>query len=157
MSEERVIFNGASSGVVNAGAYALCAVVAIAVVVGSLLVAQPLVVLLVLAPLLYAGWVWLANRSRVYEITSERIRVRQGILTHKTEELELYRVEDMTVVEPFFYRVFGVGNIVLTTNDSSNPTLTLEALRGLAQVREELRQAVEDRREKKRVRVTEIE
>ncbi len=157
MSEERVIFSGSPSGVVNLGAYVLSAVAAIAIVAGSILSQVLPLGLLALAPVAYAGWAWLYNRSRVYEITSERIRLRQGIFTRQTEELELYRVEDMTVVEPFLYRMFGVGNIVLMTNDTSHPTLTLVAVRGLSQVREDLRKAVEERREKKRVRVTEIE
>jgi uncharacterized membrane protein YdbT with pleckstrin-like domain len=90
-------------------------------------------------------------------VTSERIRVSTGILTRRTDDLELYRVEDITLVEPLSLRLLGLGNIELATNDTSNPRLVLPAIRGVKELREVLRKAVEDRREKKRVRVTEFE
>ena len=53
--------------------------------------------------------------------------------------------------------MFSLGNIVVTTNDASTPTLTLEALPGAAQTREALRNAIEDCRDRKRVRIAELE
>jgi uncharacterized membrane protein YdbT with pleckstrin-like domain len=157
MSEEKVLFKGSPSQVLNLGVFLTCAALAVADLTAAILTAQAWVLALLLAPLAWAGWAWLQVRSRVYEITSERIRVSTGILTRRTDDLELYRVEDLTLVEPLGLRLFGLGIIELATNDTSNPSLLLPALPGAKRLREELRQAVEDRREKKRVRVTEME
>jgi uncharacterized membrane protein YdbT with pleckstrin-like domain len=156
MSEERTLYKGSSSQVVNAGVYLLCGLLAAADVVGAFN-ATPWLLVLLLLPVGWVGWCWLQLRSRVYEITTERIRVSTGILTRRTDDLELYRVEDITLVEPLALRLFGLGNLELATNDTSSPKLVLPALRGVKQLREDLRRAVEECRERKRVRVTEME
>jgi len=156
MSEEKTLFHGSPSQVVNLGAYLLSGIVAVALVAAAILFLPWLAPGLV-APIGYAGWNWLLLRSRVYEVTTERIRVSTGILTRRTDELELYRVEDITLVEPLSLRLFGLGNLELATNDTSNPRLTLPAIKGVKQLREDLRKAVEERREKKHVRVAEFE
>jgi uncharacterized membrane protein YdbT with pleckstrin-like domain len=140
----------------NFWAYLISGIVAVALVAAAILL-MPWLALGLLAPIGYTGWRWLLLRSRVYEVTTERIRVSTGILTRRTDELELYRVEDITLVEPLSLRLFGLGNLELATNDTSNPKLVLPAIKGVKQLREDLRKAVEERREKKHVRVTEFE
>ncbi len=156
MSEEKTLFQGSSAQILNAGAFLLCGLAAV-VIVAAALYWTGWVLLALLAPAGYALWRWLLLRSCQYEVTTERVRVSTGILTRRTDELELYRVEDMTVVEPLVLRLLGLGNLELVTNDSSNPKLFLPAIRGVKQLREDLRQAVEDCRTRKRVRVTEFE
>ena len=157
MNEEKTLFQGSPSQVLNFGAYLLSGGVALALIAAAILLSQPWLALGLLAPIGYAGWRWLLLRSRVYEVTTERIRVSTGILTRRTDELELYRVEDITLVEPLSLRMFGLGNVELATNDTSNPRLVLPAIKGVKQLREDLRKAVEERREKKKVRVAEFE
>ncbi|HWQ90222.1 MAG TPA: PH domain-containing protein [Clostridia bacterium] len=140
MEEEKTIWKGSSSQVVNLGTYVLCGLFFWLVV-----------------PIFIWLWKWIENRSRVYEVTTERIKITSGIFTKRTEEWELYRVNDSTLVEPFWYRQFGAGNVVLTTNDVSNPTVTLEAIKDAGPLREEIRKNVEICRQKKRVRIAEME
>jgi uncharacterized membrane protein YdbT with pleckstrin-like domain len=156
MSEEKTLFKGSPSQWVNSRVFFLSGVIAVVDVVVAVKF-SPWFGLLLLVPAAWAGGCWLQLRSRVYEITTERIRVSSGILTRRTDDLELYRVEDITLVEPLSLRLFGLGNLELTTNDTSTPRLVLPALRGVKLLREDLRRAVEERREKKRVRVTEME
>ena len=96
-------------------------------------------------------------KARVYEVTTERIKVTDGIFSKKTDELELYRVKDTTLVEPFLLRMFSVGNILITTADASTPSLELEGLKGARELREQLRTNIEACRDRKRTRVTELE
>jgi uncharacterized membrane protein YdbT with pleckstrin-like domain len=110
-----------------------------------------------IVPIFIALWKYLENRCRVYEITTERIRQTSGVFSKVSEQLELYRVEDIKVIQPFWFRLFGVGNITLTTNDASTPTVTLEAVPNIDTLRESLRKSVENCRDRKRVRLTEIE
>ena len=102
-------------------------------------------------------WKYACLKSRIYEISSERIKVTTGIVNRKTEELELYRVKDMSLVEPFAERLVGVGTIRLTTNDQTSPTLDIIGIKDAKSVREELRKQVELCRDRKRVRLSELE
>jgi hypothetical protein len=61
------------------------------------------------------------------------------------------------VIEPFWQRIFSLGNIIITTHDASSPQLTLEALPEPMAIREKLRTAIEECRDRKRVRVAEFE
>jgi uncharacterized membrane protein YdbT with pleckstrin-like domain len=111
----------------------------------------------ILAPMVIAVWKWLAVRSQLYEVTTERIRVTRGVLTRRSDDLELYRVKDIILVQPFIRRLFGLGDIVLTTNDSSSPVLVLPAVPRAKWLREEIRRCVEVGRVDKGVHVAEVE
>lgn len=104
-------------------------------------------------------WLWrrLERRSRVYEITTERVRLTQGILSRRTDELELYRVRDFTFSQSFLYRLFNKGDLKLTTSDATTPSLVLECLPADESLRNRLRQAVETCRDRKRARVAEMD
>ena len=156
MSDEKIIFQGSPSQVLNWAVFAGCLGGAIVLMVLSFVVFWPCLFLLPI-PLSVAVWKWLEVKSRVFELTTERIKMSNGVLTRRTDELELYRVKDITLVEPFFLRLFGLGNITVTTNDASTPTLTIPAIKGVRELREELRKNVEVCRDKKRVRVAELE
>ena len=156
MSDEKTIFHGSSSQVLNVDVFGGCGLGAIALIVLSLLVWWGFLLLLPI-PLGIAAWKWLELKCRVYEVTTERIKVTRGIFTRRTDEMELYRVKDLTLIEPFFFRLFGLGSVIITTNDASTPTLTIHAVKRVKELREELRLAVEVCRDKKRVRLAELE
>lgn len=141
----------------NLHVYLLCLLLAGGAIGASMFFHQPLIAAAAALPLLYAVWRFILLRSRQYELTTQRVRVRQGLFSKRTDELELYRVKDVTLFEPFWQRLFSIGNIVVTTHDATTPTLTLEALPGAAQTREALRNAIEDCRDRKRVRIAELE
>ncbi len=156
MSEETTLFKGSPSPIIKLGTFLLCGIIFVAAVVFSFLVSVWLVILAGIV-LVYMLAQWILIKSRVYELTTERIRVRTGLFTKRTDELELYRVQDVTLIEPFVERVMGLGNIFVTTNDASTPNLELEAIKGARELREQMRKSVEACRDKKRVRVTELE
>src|SRR6266496_4673852 len=149
MSEEKTIFHGSPSQVLNVDVFAGCGMAAVTLIVLSLMVWWAFVLLLPI-PLGIAAWKWLELKCRVYEVTSERLKVSRGIFTRRSDELELYRVKDLTLIEPFFFRLFSLGSIIVTTHDASTPTVNIHAVRGVKELREELRRAVEACREKKR-------
>lgn len=112
---------------------------------------------LLVLPIPYALWRWWQRRCHVIEITTERIRVTQGMLSKRVDEVELYRVRDHTFIQPFALRIFGCGNLVLNTADLTTPEVTLSAIPAAPELRDSLRRAIEDCRDRKRARVTEIE
>jgi uncharacterized membrane protein YdbT with pleckstrin-like domain len=108
-------------------------------------------------PLLVMLWQWLVIRNTVYELTSERLKLRRGVLNKHLDEVELYRVRDYKLEQPFFLRLFGLGNILLQTSDRSHPSLRLRAVRDGEQLYERVRAAVEECRARKGVRELDVE
>jgi uncharacterized membrane protein YdbT with pleckstrin-like domain len=160
VSQEQVLFRGSSSPVINLGTFVTCALVIVAAAVSAFLFPLPYRLILVglaLVALIWALAKWLLIKVRVYEVTTERIRVTNGLLTRRTDEMELYRVKDITMVEPLFMRMFSLGDIVISTHDVSTPVIELEAIKHARALREELRKSVEACRDKKRVRLAELE
>ena len=156
MADEQVVWTGHPAQIINLGVYLLCGVLAgLAVVVGYAL--DDRLALLAILPVAVAAWKWLDTRCQVYELTTERLRRRTGVLSRRTDDLELYRVKDTTLLEPFFLRLFSLGHVVVTTNDTTTPTLVIPAVPGASALREQIRRYVEARRAAKGVRVAELE
>src|SRR5689334_21667869 len=82
----------------------------------------PLVFLgLIAGGLLLSFIAWLQIRFRFYRLTTERLLTTVGILSRRTETLELYRVRDIDINEPLLLRLYGLQNIELRTSDPSSP------------------------------------
>jgi uncharacterized membrane protein YdbT with pleckstrin-like domain len=162
-SQEQTLFRGSSSAIINLGTFLLCGLIAIVAGLAAFLVEVPhpaISILLGVVGIAALGYMfvrWLLIKVRVYEVTTERLRITNGIITRRTDELELYRVKDTTLVEPLFMRVFSLGHIDFVTYDATTPNVRLEAIRGARDLRESLRKAIETCREKKRVRLAEFE
>ena len=112
---------------------------------------------ILILPIPFAIWRWLQNRNLVYRITTERLQITEGVFDRHTEELELYRVRDFSMTQPFLMRLFGLGNITLVTSDRSHPQVVLSAIKNPEEVREHLRTHVERMRQVKRVRELDVE
>lgn len=160
--EEKTVWSGTSSQVINFWLYVLCGLV-FAVLLTALILLwpklQPLgpaaqipAFLVLLSPLVYALGKVIIIKSVRYEVTSERIKVNSGIFSKKTNAMELYRVKDYTMKAPFFYRLFHLGNIYITTSDHSTPLLTLKAIPNAQKLMDDIRTHVELRRDLKGVR-----
>ena len=161
--QERDIWTAHPSQIINIGLYAICLLVFGFLVSALFLIPHPSLYMVIglgvtMAIFLIVALVrWISTRARTYRVTSERIKVIEGVFSRRTEEVELYRVRDYRLSEPFWLRLFGRGNIIISTTDNSNPTVVLEAIRDPGGHREEIRKYVELCRDKKRVRVTEME
>jgi len=156
MSDEKILFNGSPSQVLNLDVFGVCGLIVLALITASIFI-WPAFLLLLPVPIGIAGWKWLELKCRVFELTTERLRISRGIFTRRTDELELYRVNDISLIEPFFFRLFSLGSLLITTNDVSTPVVSIPAIKAAKELREELRKNVEICRERKRVRVAELE
>lgn len=103
-----------------------------------------------------AVWRWLETSRHVYRITSERLTITRGVFSKRTDGLELYRVKDTTLLEPFWLRQMSLGNIVLLTSDRTTPVVQISAVPNASRLREELRRNVERMRVQKGVRETDV-
>ena len=79
-----------------------------------------------------AGWRLLVLRCLSYRFgtTPEggRLVVRSGVLNRSESQLELMRVRDATLLQPFVLRMFGLSDLRLETDDRSDPVLLLRSL-----------------------------
>lgn len=138
-NEER-IWNGRPSQVVNFGSYLFCGLF-----------------FWLVFPILIIIWKWLSIKTTRYELTSERLKIRRGILNKKTDELELYRVRDYSVEKPLFIRLFSLGNVILETSDKSHPTVIIRAVKDSERLCDEFRTHVEASRKAKGVREVSVD
>jgi uncharacterized membrane protein YdbT with pleckstrin-like domain len=158
-TEEIPVWRGTPSQWSNFGTYVLCLLLAAGVVAAYFFVSptEPRILLGLILPALWALSRWIATRFHRYEITSERIKVTRGILSRHSSELELYRVRDYTLVEPFWLRLVGCGNIVLATSDRSTPQIVLHAVPHASDLKDQIRIHTEQMRQRRGVRDLEID
>lgn len=96
-------------------------------------------------------WRWLKTRSERWVIGPERIEHTIGVLTRRTDSLELWRIRDLTHIQTFADRLVGDGRILIVSNDASDPQLVLLGLPDHRAIYEHLRHAVETQRKRNRV------
>tara|TARA_B100000787_G_scaffold121617_1_gene91453 strand:+ start:121 stop:543 length:423 start_codon:yes stop_codon:yes gene_type:complete len=101
--------------------------------------------------ILFSLWKYLTVKTWKFRITNERIIDEKGVLSKVTNELELFRVKDITLQQPFWLRLVGLSNIQMITSDRSNPVFVIPGVKNGKQLREELRSVVDKRRTQKGV------
>ena len=155
VSNESTLWQGSPSQWLNLGPYLLILLLAAGAITGG--VFFPLAFALLAIPLLYAVWRWQLVRSTRFELTTERLRLTRGVLNQRIDEIELYRVKDISMVRPLWMRLTGLASVILETSDRSQPELVIPAVANGVELREELRRQVEAIRDRKRVRELDME
>ena len=120
------------------------------------------VISLILVPVFGLGaimliWRWLTIRTWKITVTNQRIIEEKGVLSKTTNELELFRVKDLKLDQPFFLRLVGLSNIILFTSDQTNKRYVIEGVRDGKELKEKLRASVDKRRDEKKVREVDFE
>lgn len=137
---EEIIWRGPSSQGKNFGVYLLCALTCWLIV-----------------PIFIALARYLQTKCKVYELTTERLKITEGVFSKATETLELYRVKDLETRQPFLYRLVGVENIHINTTDITTPFVYVEAIPKEVAFGDKLRNQVEAVRMQKGVRELDVE
>lgn len=160
-SEEILVWRGTPSQWTNFGAYFLCLLLAAGVLAAYFLLPaanqNPLILIGLAVPVVWLLAVWIGTKCHRYEITSERVKITTGLLSRKTSEIELYRVRDYSVVEPFWLRLVGCGDVVLVTADRTSPNFVLHAVPRAQTLKDQIRQHTERMRQRRGVRDLEID
>jgi len=103
-------------------------------------------------PIPIAAWKWIGTRLEIYELTEERIKDRYGVINKHVNMLELYRVRDYVLQQPWYLRIFGLGNIILITWEKTTKNFEINAIKKPEKLVELLRKRVEVCRVEKKVR-----
>ena len=91
-----------------------------------------------------------------YGLSEDRLFLSTGFLSIKDEELLLYRIRDISVKRTLGQRLFGVGTVVINSSDKSSPVLELKNVKNPLSVKEMLHHQVEEMKDRRRVRYSEI-
>lgn len=140
MQSETLLWQGKPSHLLNFWTYVFC-----------------LLLCWLILPIFIALWSAIKLKSTRYELTNQRLKVYSGVFNRNVDELELYRVRDYNLQQPFFLRLFGRSNIYLVTSDASSKNLALMGIENGQEVREQLRSAVEIRRVQRQVRTLDMD
>jgi uncharacterized membrane protein YdbT with pleckstrin-like domain len=137
---EETVWRGTSSQLKNLGVFILCVLFCWLIV-----------------PIFIGLTRYLKTKNHVFELTNERLKMTEGIFSKVTETLELYRVKDIEILQPFFSRMLGLENIKVNTSDLTTPVVFLEGIPQKIGLADKLRNAVENIRMQKNVREIDIE
>jgi len=96
---------------------------------------------------------WFSSVNTVVTITTQRIRIDRGIVSKRTEIIELYRVDDFEILHPWGMRLLGYGVLRVRSSDRAAPALDLTGLRDVESLYEQLRAAALRERELRGVKV----
>ena len=137
---EETVWRGTSSQLKNLGIFILCGLFCWLIV-----------------PIFIALARYLQTKNKIYELTTERLKITEGVFSKMTDTLELYRVKDIETHQPFIYRMLGVENVQMNTSDLSSAFILVEAIPTEVGFADKLRNQVETIRMQKRVREIDIE
>ena len=84
-----------------------------------------------------------------YTLTEEKLLIDTGILSRNQEEIRLYRITDFSVKQGIFQRIFGVGNILVSSSDNLQHEFVICDVKKPYDVKEMLSDMVEKERESK--------
>jgi len=137
---EQTVWRGTSSQWKNFGLFILCTLFCWLIV-----------------PIFIALARYLKTKNKSYELTTERLKITEGVFSKVTDTLELYRVKDLEMRQPFLYRLVGIENIQVNTSDVSSPFILIEAIPSTVALADKIRNQVETIRAQKGVREIDVE
>jgi uncharacterized membrane protein YdbT with pleckstrin-like domain len=115
---------------------------------GSTVAAIERLALAVVAIVLLMWWLMipiLAWRTTVYELTTRRLRLRDGVLTRRGRDIPLSRVTDVSFRKGVLDRLLGAGTLVVESA-GEHGELTLSEIPNVERVSVLLTQLMEDER-----------
>jgi membrane protein YdbS with pleckstrin-like domain len=150
--EEQALWSGGYSGKAMVGTWILLVIVGLALLILPFFVPAfpfPIALGLVLLAWVVGGVIYAYRRLGVhYQLTDQRFVHQTGVLTRRTDRIEVIDIDDVTCTQGPVQRAFGVGTIVLTGSDRTHPTLSMIGIAGVRDVAS----LIDDTRRKERRR-----
>lgn len=98
---------------------------------------------------------WIRSKSTEFTITTQRVRVKQGLLWQTQDNLELFRVDHFDLLKPLGQRLLGQCSLLLHSSDTRMPRVRIYGIPGLEKLADDLREF--SLRERTRRRVLPVE
>lgn len=150
MEAEKTIHQCCPSQIVNLKHFIVSAIILLGIVAIAILTGEMMFLTAALLPLGFALWKYLDVKNTRLTITDQRLIVAKGIFNRRTNETELYRVRDTSIEEPFFYRMCGVGNVIVYSTDEAEGKLLFNAFSRPHWIKDQIRNYSEECRQRKR-------
>ena len=138
---EQHMWEGTYSPKAMIGAWVFAAIVTVAaIIVVALFFSAEGMVWIVLGVILLLYWAGLAlmlayrRLSVSYELTTQRFIHKAGLLSRKSDRIEVIDMDDVTYEQGIVQRMMGVGSIKIISSDRSHPELTLYGIENVQQV-----------------------
>lgn len=90
-----------------------------------------------------------------YKLTTQRLIMEYGFIGKTTEEIELYRVMDVGVKQHPLERIAQMGDIYIASGDASTPTKYLHNIADPNRIKDLIREATRQERDRRRVMLRE--
>lgn len=84
-----------------------------------------------------------------YKLTEEKLLIKTGFLSITEEEIQLYRIMDVTLKCSLFQRLFKVGTIHCCSADRTTPEFNIKDVKNPSMVKELLSKNIEIQRRTK--------
>jgi hypothetical protein len=94
----------------------------------------------------------LTNR---YRLTNQRLIIEFGFIGRRTEEIDLFRVNDVGVKQNPFERIVGIGDIYIASADTTTPHRYMHNIKDSVRIKDLLREVARQERHRRRVLVRE--
>lgn len=88
--------------------------------------------------LILLAW-WLTCRCTTLTVTTERTIERTGILSRNTNEVRHADVRNVQVTQAFFQRMFGVGNIGISSAGQADVEIVVAGIRNPQEIADLIR------------------
>ncbi len=86
-----------------------------------------------------------------YRLTNEKLLINTGVFSTKEEEVQLYRIMDLTLKRSLWQRLFNLGTIHCCSGDKTTPEFDIKDIKNSTMVKELLSEKIEIQREKRRI------
>ncbi len=135
---EETLWSGGYSSKAMTGWWIVLIVLSIALLVGCFMFTQ--LTLVMAMSIIVIMWVFVAgNYARMrlgyhYELTSQRFIHKTGLLSRRSDRIEVIDIDDVSYEQGPVQRLLGVGTIHITSSDRSDPELSLVGIDKVSQV-----------------------
>jgi hypothetical protein len=137
---EQELWRGGYSSKAMFGAWAVCGLVSLVLLVGGIYWRPAAVWWLVLLVLMVVPWLYcltvlgLRRLSVHYVLTTRRFIHERGILRRVNDRIELLDMDDITSEQKLWDRLTGVGTIRIASHDRTDPELFLPGIDNVNEV-----------------------
>lgn len=91
-----------------------------------------------------------------YSLTENRLMIDTGFFTTVTDEVRLYRINDLSLKRSLFQKMGNMGTITVNSYDKTMGNFEIKNIKNPLEVKEKLSTLVEEERNKKRVYAREV-
>ena len=99
---------------------------------------------------------WYLVASTRYRLTTQRLFAQTGLIAKNLEEVELFRVKDVTLSQGMLDRMLGTGTVTVLSTDDTAPRLALAGIRDPLAAKEAIRTAFRAARQREGMRTAEF-